>query len=423
MKLRRKIHQKNRMLPRNFNRFVLIVTSIMLLAISCITPFELEFKGETNFLVVDGSLIKGFQTQEVRISRSTSVSEPILQFVEDCSVRITDDSGNEFIFTEESPGKYVASIDDAFLDYSRHYKLLISTPSGENYESSYQSIPQTAPVDSIYSIKETQYVRDADEYLEGLQFYIDLDAPDDASRYYRWQVVETWEIHSSYRISGFYDGKTIYFNQNNPSDSLYYCWDSRTAEGIYTYSTANLSHNRLRQVPLHFKAYDSPDLTIKYSATVRQYALDEDAWYYWHQKESELKESGQIYTTQPAQLRSNIHNTMNPNEKVLGYFWVSSVTEKHLFEQNPFHNPDIIGPSSCTSYGACAEFIDDNLITTLYYIAGSTYNFPRPPVYLYQSRTLTGMICVNFTKDECIDCRLIGGTNHKPDFWKENESE
>jgi hypothetical protein len=418
MKVMRIMNIRNGPMQYSVSNFVLMIMAVLLSATSCITPFEPEFKGVNNLLVIDGSLIKGFPTQEIRISRSTSVTEPSLQNVEGCSVSIMDDSGNEFIFAEESPGKYVAGIDDALLDYSRHYKLIVSTPSGDNYESAWQAIPVTAPVDSIYSIKETRYFSEEDEYLQGLQFYVDLDAPDDASRYYRWQVVETWELHASHKINGVFDGKTIYFDQYNPSDSLYYCWDSRTEEGIYTYSTVNLSHNRLRQFPLHFKAYNSPELTIKYSATVRQFALDEDAWYYWNHKETELKESGQFYTTQPAQLRSNIHNTLNPDEKVLGYFWVSAVTEKHMFEKNPFYNNVAIGPSSCTSYGTCAEFIDEDLINTLYHITHSTWHFPLPPVYMYFVRNPVGMACIYFSTDECIDCRRIAGTNHKPDFWE-----
>jgi hypothetical protein len=393
-------------------------TVIMLLAISCITPFEPDLKVESNLLVVDGSLIKGQQKQEIRISRSTSFTKPVLQFEEECIVRVVDDSGNEFIFNEESPGKYVASIDDALLSYTSHYKLMISTPSGQDYESDYQALPETPPVDSIYSIRETQYVPDADESLSGMQFYVDLDAPDDASRYYRWQVVETWELHALHKIYGVYDGKTIVIDQFNPSDSLYYCWDSKMANGIYTYSTISQAQNKLSKVPLHFKPYNSPELTIKYSATVRQFALDEDAYYYWHQKETELKESGQIYETQPGQVRSNIHNTMNPDEKVLGYFWVSSVTEKHAFEKNPFYNDKAIDPASCVTYGACAEVVDSNLIKSMYRITQFTWNFPLPPVYLYYERGSTGLNCFYFTKDACIDCRRIGGTNHKPYFWE-----
>jgi hypothetical protein len=414
------IQMNTGIVARNRNRLITICICLTAFATRCISPFEPDYKGaENGLLVVDGSLIMGFQTQEIRISRSTSILKPVFHPVEKCSVRIIDDSGTEFIFTEESPGKYVAKIDDALLSYNSQYKLLISTASGQQYESGFQRILETAPVDSVYAIKETHYISEADKYMAGLQFYVDLNAPDDASRYYRWQITETWEIHAWHKIAGVYDGSTMFFNPDNPSDSLYYCWDSKTASGIYTYSTLNLTHNRLRQVPLHFKAHDSPDMTIKYCATVRQFALDADAYYYWHQKEIELRESGQIYTTQPSQLKSNIFNTANPGEKVLGYFWVSSFTEKHLFEKNPFYNNIAIGPESCVSYGTCAEFLDENLINTLYHITQYTKNFPVPPVYMYYYiMPMSGLFCVYFTKDECIDCRRVGGNTHKPDFWE-----
>lgn len=415
----KRIYLKTAIKQSSHSRFTAIIISVILLTISCISPFEPDYKGETSLLVVDGSIIKGYKTQEIIISRSSSTLKPVLHPVEDCRVTVRDDEGNEFMFIEESPGKYVAVIDDALLKYNSRYKLFISTPSGEQYESGYQKLLETARVDSVYAVKETHFLPETGKYLAGLQFYVDLDAPDNASRYYRWQILETWEIHATYKISGVFDGSTIFFSPDNPSDSLYYCWDSQTAPGIYTFSTSNLSHNRLRQVPLHFKAHDSPDMTIKYCATVKQFALDEDAYYYWHQKEIELKESGQIYTTQPSQLKSNIYNTANPGEKVLGYFWVSSVTEEHLYEKNPFYNNIAIGPEHCVSFGTCAEFLDEKLINTLYQITRYTKNFPAPPVYMYYYiMPMSGLFCVYFTKDECIDCRLVGGTNHRPDFWE-----
>ena len=319
------------------NSFIIAFICISFLAVCCVSPFEPNYKGEKNLLVVDGSLIKGLEKQVIKISRSSSISEPGYQPLGNCIVNIKDDSGNEFVFSEEAPGKYVSFIDDATLAYDARYKLLFTAPSGENYESDYQSLLKTASVDSVYCIKETQYNPDSSKYTTGLQFYVDLDAPDDAGKYYRWQIEETWEIHAGRKIFGVYDGNTVKLDVHSwPSDSLYFCWDSRPAPGIYTYSTYNLSHNILKKIPLHFKPYYSPELTIKYCATVRQFALNENAYYYWHQKEIELKESGQIYTSQPDQVKSNIYNINNPEEKVLGFFWVSSSTVKRLFEENPF---------------------------------------------------------------------------------------
>jgi hypothetical protein len=402
----------------NKNSFIIVFASLILVAISCVSPFTPVYKGDIDFLVVDGSLIKGKGTQVINISRSSSVSQPKYYPVENCHVKIVDESGNEFVFTEISKGKYVAGIDDALLNYDVQYKLVFSTPSGENYESGYQKLLKTTPIDSIYSIKENHYSLENNKYTNGLQFYVNLDAPDDASRYYRWQIDETWENHASYMITGFYDGNTIKFDADSPSDSLYYCWDTKAVSAIYTCSTTNLSHNIFKNIPLHFKKYDSPDLTIKYCATVRQYALNEDAYNYWHQKEIELNESGQIYTTQPNQVKSNIYNVNNPGEKVLGFFWASSLSEKHRFEKNPFANIIIIGPERCVTYGTCSENVDDRLLNMLYSITKTTKNFPAPPVYMYCFTTVYGAICVYFSKDECIDCRLMGGTNHKPDFWK-----
>jgi hypothetical protein len=412
---------KTGIVTKKYSRFIIIITGIILFALSCISPFEPDYKGgEDNLLVVDGSLIKGYEKQVINISRSSSVSQPKYQPVENCYVKIMDDSGNEFVFFEESQGKYAAHIDDALLTYDTQYKLVFSTPSGEHYESGYQRLLKTAPVDSIYSVKENHYIPDSLKYMQGLQFYVDLDAPDDASRFYRWQIQETWEIHAGYMISGLYDGNVIIFDPSKPSDSLYYCWDTKTATGIYTYSTSNLSHNILKEIPLHFKPHYSPDLIIKYCATVRQFALNEDAFYYWHQKEIELNESGQIYTTQPSQLISNIYNVNDPGEKVLGFFWVSSCTIKHMFEKNPFVR-SIIGPESCISYGICTDDLGDTekLMNTLYNVIRNTRNFPEPPVYLYYVvDQMSGLACIFFTKDECIDCRLMGGTNHRPDFWQ-----
>jgi len=397
-----------------WNRFFIIIVNLTLIALSCISPFEPNYKGEDNLLVVDGSLIKGVETQVIKISRSSSIVHPKYQPEKNCQVRIMDDSGNEFFFIEEIPGKYVASINDALLNYGAQYKLIFSIPGGGNYESGYQELLKTAPVENFYSFNENHYDPLMNqENIEGLQFYVDLEAPDDASRYYKWQINETWQIHSQFKIIGFYDGKTIRIS-DIPSDSLYYCWSSKTSEGIYTSSTINLSHNTIEKVPLHFKLKSSQDLTIKYCATVRQFALNEDAYDYWHQKGIELNESGQIYTTQPNQFKSNIYNTGNPEEKVLGFFWASSCTEKHLFFENPFGVEFIYLEEVCKALTSCEMASGEVLLNALYAYIARNRNFPRSPLYIY----FTPPFCYNFcTTPPCIDCRLLGGATKKPDFW------
>jgi hypothetical protein len=317
----------------------------------------------------------------------------------------------------------VAHIDDALLSYDTQYKLVFSTPSGENYESGYQRLLKTAPVDKIYCIKEYHYSPEFNqENIEVLQFYVDLDAPGDASKYYKWQIEETWEIHATSKINGYYDGKTIkLFDLDSSSDTLYYCWDTENADGIYTSSTVNLSNNIIKKIPLHYKLSSSKALIFKYCATVKQFALNKDAYDYWHQKEIELNESGQIYTTQPYQAKSNIINTTNSDEKVLGFFWVSSCTLKHLFVENPFGNTS--GPDNqCASITGCTSVMNPDILGYLYSFISynmSIRKFPQPPpIFFSVEYGPFGSICFNFSRDECLDCRVRGGITQKPDFWE-----
>lgn len=403
------------------NRLVIFIVSFILFAMSCISPFEPNYKGVSNMLVVEGSIIKGIEKQEIKISRASSISNPANIPEINCQVKVVDDSGNEFVFSEVSQGRYVATIDDALLSYNSQYKLLFSTSSGENYESGYQTLLKTAPVDSIYTIKEFHLDPDSSKDIQGLQFYADLNAPDDAPKFYKWQIDETWEVHAGYKICGIYDGKTVSLSLNS-SDSLYYCWATKIADGFYTSSTVDLSQNIIKKIPLHFKSSTSQDLVIKYCATVKQFALSKDAYDYWHQKEIELKGTGQLYTTQPNQFKSNISNRGNPEEKVLGFFWVSSCSEKRLFLKDPFNKFVQGGGPTCSTISLSSSVAGKTLENALLNLISRSKNVPKPPLYIYTICGMNGCYYFVALTNACIDCRLNlingTGTTKRPDFWE-----
>lgn len=406
---------------KNSNRLVIFIVTFTLAAMSCISPFEPNYKGESNMLVVEGSIIKGLDEQVIIISRASSISNPASSPVINCQVKVVDGSGNEFVFSEVSQGKYVATIDDALLNYNNQYKLVFSTPSGENYESGYQTLLKTAPVDSIYTINEFHLDPGSNQDIQGLQFYADLNAPDDAPKFYKWQIDEAWEVHAGYKICGIYDGKTVSLALN-ASDSLYYCWATKIANGFYTSSTVDLSRNIIKKIPLHFKLSTSQDLEIKYCATVKQFALNKDAYDYWHQKEIELKGTGQLYTTQPNQFKSNISNPGKPEEKVLGFFWASSCSEKRLFLKDPFNKFVQGGGPTCNTLTLSASVAGKALEDALLSLILRSRNVPKPPLYIYQICGVNGCIYFVALTNACIDCRLNlingTGTTKRPDFWQ-----
>jgi hypothetical protein len=384
----------------------------MLFFTGCISSFDPDITGENGLMVVDGSLIKGRETQVIMISKTSPISQIEYLPVKDCKVRIMDNTGNEFVFDEESPGKYVANIDDAWLNYDKQYKLIFTTSSGDGYESDYQGLLKTAPVDSVYGIPEYHYSSvTGKESAEGMQFYVDLDAPVDVSRYYRWVLEETWENRADKEIWGEYDGKTI--QRFYPSDSLYRCWTTREVTGLYCASTINLSENRIKKVPLHFIEIHSPKVSVKYCATIIQYALNADAYDYWYEKEKELNESGNIYTIQPSQPKSNIHNTKKPDELVLGFFWVASCTSKRIF-LNSLASPEGL---SCSSIGTFCESTNFDEIAACIYSQMMVFSdiLTEPPLYISVQYGTQYSI---YLTPQCVDCRVLGGVARKPDFWE-----
>ncbi len=396
----------------NRYRIIMAVISLMLFLTYCISPYEPDIQGKSGLLVVDGSIIKGRETQVIRISKTSPISQIEYLPVEGCNVRVMDNTGNEFVFDEESPGEYIAYIDDALLNYDKQYKLIFTTLSGDGYESDYQRLLETTPVDSLYGIPEYRYSSvTGEESTEVMQFYVDLDAPADASRYYRWVLEETWESHSDKEIWGIYNGQVI--KRFYPSDSLYRCWKTKDVTSLYCASTINLSENRIKKVPLHFVESHSPKVSIKYCATVRQYALNADAYDYWFEKERELNESGNIYTIQPSQPKSNIHNTKNPDELVMGFFWVASCTVKHVFIKS-LNSPEGFSCSSIVAYCESTNF--DDIAACIYsQLIGFANDLTEASYFIgVQYGTQYSIYLTPW----CVDCRWLGGVPRKPDFWE-----
>jgi hypothetical protein len=386
-------------LPKTKNLFdriflLSLLGGILLIFNLCIDPFEPDINEEAGLITVDGSLIKGKEKQTITISRASSLMETEFIPEENCNVKIIDEYGNEFMFYEESEGTYTAEIDDEFLQYKRNYKLIFSTPEGKTYESTLETLLESAPVDSFYYVKENQYSSSLEEMEERVQFYVDLKAPEEGARYYRWELVETYEYHSPYYLGAIYDGEEFHYYIPIPSDTFYTCWTTQKVSGLYSSNTVNLMKNEKKKIPLNYVYRGSIRFSVKYSLLIKQYALNEGAYDYWNQAKVEAEESGGLYTTQPARSLSNITNINDSEEKVLGFFWVSSCSEKRIFFEEP---GEYLMPHD---YCVLQSFNPEEYAGSYpVYLVGN----PRRPL--------------KYADKECFDCTLRGGSLEKPDFW------
>lgn len=380
---------------------LLTLLSLLLLGIftrSCIEPYLPKIDEDVDLISVEASIVKGEEKQKLVILKATSLVYPQYQLIKGCKAFIIDDQGNEFAYTGKLDGTYEIQIPDESLVFNRKYMLKFTTPNGDVFESDFETLNEGAEVDTIYNQVEDKIDNLTGEYLRGVQFYIDLKAPDTLSRYFRWNLEETYEYTSvapvTYYLSGGGGDTAIVFPQN--IWEVYRCWRTAPIHKLFLSSTVNLVVNEKKRIPLNYVSTETERLKIKYSLFVKQYTLTEAAYDYWLKNKNDTQESGGLYTQQPGQPISNIHQANDPEKLVLGFFWVSHKTEQRIFL------PRI---NSLPVFESCI---------LVPYVPKIHSKGPYPRYVYFDEEIGEEMTASNF----CFNCTFKGGVLKKPDFWE-----
>jgi hypothetical protein len=384
------------------NRSINILAILgMTLLVTCIKSFEPVINSNArNKYVVSGRVTNTEGWQVVQVSLSSPIESPEYIPVASCQVTILDDKGNIFAMEEYEPGLYHLWMDKQYLVPGTSYQVKVSTPDGEELESGFDQMPISPPIDSIY-----YHIEDIPTSKPGvnnrvMQFYVDLNAIGDYSQYYQWEIVETWEYEAALPVEYYYDGT---FHEVKPHDyTNKVCWITQSVKNVFTVSTKNLSQNIYTQYPLQtIDGTNSSRLGIMYSTLVRQLALSEGAYNYWDKLRINSNEQGGLYEKQPLAIKGNLVNVSNPDKDVLGYFYAVSETSCRYF----YH--DVEGIVLDYNNGCYEEDI-----FPYYWLDVNPQEFP---IYYYYNES--GILKI--LNPPCVDCRLLGGTTVKPDFWPE----
>ena len=371
---------------------------ILLLLFSCIKEYQPAIDSDLeNKFVVTGRITNTAGWQMIEVSLSSPIGSPAYIPVGGCLVMVRDDKGNAFRFEEWQPGQYQAWMRQIDLRPGSSYQVTVITPEGETLESGFDKMPNCPPIDSIYyAIKDIPTTNPSINRTV-MQFYVDLNAVGNYSQFYKWDIEETWEYHAPLPAQYYYDGS--HHEIIPPDYSNMICYTTSQVKNVFTVSTKNLSQNSFYQYPLHSVDGLTSRLGILYSILVSQYALSEGAYNYWEQLRINSNDQGGLYEKQPLAIKGNILNKSNPDKEVLGYFYAASVSARRYFYHDiegiylGFDNycyPDDLGKFGFREF------------------------FPwEYPVYYYYNEI--GIIKI--LNLECIDCRKLGGTLVKPDFW------
>lgn len=359
----------------------------------------------TGYLVVEGVVNSGRGATTIKLSRTSALDNPQIQYENNADVRLEGDDNSVFPLIDRGLGQYKA--DSLALKNTVKYKLTIRTSNGNVYASDFVAAKNNPPIDSISWQQNT----------EGAQFFINTHDDENKTRYYKWDYEETWEFRGAYKSFIKYDTmvlpngertyKAVYRNLTDASffdSTQYYCWQTFKSNTLLLGTTVKLSKDVVN-LPLVLVPKASVKLSLLYSILVKQYSLTPEAYAFLEIMKKNTEQTGSIFDAQPSALKGNIRNLKNPDEPVIGYFSICPIQEKRIFVKN----------TDLVNWGYRPSCVEEEYLN-------NSDTIKSRALGLVPTRVVPSLIpfpiIISFyaARYDCMNCKL-NGTNEKPPFW------
>jgi hypothetical protein len=383
---------------------VLCLFLVCLLLNSCTEPYALQTNSYEEALVVEATITNELKNQEIKISKTFRFEEEGPEFESGATVFIEDNAGNTYDFKEKEE-MYVSTKPFQAIP-EREYNLNITTKDGKNYRSKKEIL---TPITKIESITTNVITKDN---VNGVQISVTSFDPSGKSKFYRYEYEETYKIITPTQreeMGILNNDREIVYIQNKPNVDT--CYSTNKSIDIHLVSTLELIEDRVNY-PIRFFSDQDPIIRNRYSILIRQYTQNTEAHTYCQTLKKTAGSGSLLSQIQPGFFYGNVKCTTNINEKVVGYFEVSSVAEERLF----FDYKDIFPKNEippffydCTTI----KFDDSDFPLLIELMAGSNWVIPRqkpsPP---------GGSPYTPGVPRPCVDCTLFS-SNKRPSFWKD----
>jgi len=395
-------------------QYIIWIMIISVFTGSCVEPFEIKTITFEDALVIEATITNELKHQEINLTRTFQFEEDGPSNESNARVRVVDDVQNIYDFEESTPGKYLS-----ILEFSAqpdiNYVLEITTTNGRSYSSQPTKLTGITQIENVSASREI-----SDDGDIGLSIFVDSFDPSGNSRYYRYEYEETYKIIPLFwsRLDAIIISDVPPFEVGTTprTKEERICFNTLFNNEIIQTQTNNLLEDRVSQFPIQFVSKDNPILRERYSILVTQYVQSLEAFTYYKIL-NELSGSESILSqNQPGFINGNVSSMDDPDEKVLGFFEIASVSSKRIFinfrdifpgENRPFYffkcnfkAPLLVNPERPNS----SPLID--LIKT------NSYKFFD--INLERTDALPGRYLM--VENPCGDCTELG-TNIKPDFW------
>jgi hypothetical protein len=368
---------------------------LIFLIAGCVEPFTPKtIVDPGNTLVVEGSINTAGQSAYIRLTRALPLDAnenapaPKELLAE---VRVEELGGSEYQLAEIGSGGY--QISGVAFDPESKYRVKIRTSTGATYESEYVQPVVTPELDSV----TWRTVGDILSVEANTHDYTNK------AKYFHWSFDETFEYTSALGSSFvWHDGGII----TPRAESVFRCWLTDSSTSIIIGTTRQLSENVIKNFRVNSIPRGSSKLKYRYSILVKQRAITEEEYEFWHELQQTTQNVGGLFDPMPAQVTGNLKCTSNPAETVIGYFSAGTVVEKRIFIRYK-DLPEYFQVVPPLQYCVTDSIPMDEVASASgpLYIVG-TYGTGLPEGYITSTLSFT-------------DCTSVpGGTNKRPTFWE-----
>jgi hypothetical protein len=374
---------------------------LMVVLFSCYEPYlPPDVSNSASYLVVDAFINATDGSATVKLSHTIPLaSTDTLDQINDATVALHDASGHASMLKFQSNGFYTGK--DLDIASDGKYQLVI-TRGEKTYQSDLVNVQITPSIDTLGWSTDGNY----------LNINVSTHDQTGASRFYRWKYTETWEYNSSYPTPYIVKHDSVWVRTKD--ENIARCWQTLPYAKIIIYSTDYLSGDMVSNFTVQKIPSNSIKLSNKYSIHVQQQTLSKAAYTYWQNVKKTTESLGGLYDPLPGAVSGNIHSVSDPDERVIGFFSIGSVSEKRIFIKN-----SELRSFLKYEYPSC---LTDTIISEKpWYENKPRLHFGNPDQVIAQITSSDGSTIMGYVVSPtlCTDCRVRGGNTVRPNFWKD----
>ena len=392
-------------------------TYIILLLIlnSCLEPYDYKTETFESALVIEATITNEFKRQEINLSRTFRFEDEGPTYELGAVVSVTNSNNTTFNFTDQGNGLYLSDV--AFsAEENEIYTLSITTSNGRIYSS------EPTPMTAITPMESLEPIREVDAFgNDVVSIKVNSFDPTGSSTYYRYIYEETYKIIAPNwsPLDAILDSSSDIGVSTVPrTQEERICYKTINSNTVIITNTNDYEEDRVTDFVVRTISADDFIITHRYSILVKQYIQSSKAYNYY-QTLRDFSGSESIFSqNQPGFFNGNVFSNSNTNERVVGFFDVSSVDIKRIY----FNYEDLFPGEDLPPFPTACELMTPEL----YF-----YDGPGSPLSDAITSGSMKFVSENGSPDTgfgyapyvmvfspCGDCTELG-SNIVPDFWED----